>query len=131
MLATGQTHPLATKASISIADLRGWPAIFPDESTFTWRLLRSAFPDDYDTFDIQTSTNYLETIAMMVESGLGWSLLPDIMIASKPGLKGQVLEGNTPIRPLGIVTHRQRTPSPAVKVFVSLLKSGEQSIPAP
>jgi DNA-binding transcriptional LysR family regulator len=68
------------------------------------------------------STDYLDTIRMMVSIGLGWSLLPETMI------DGQLVRLNTGtepiVRPLGYIHHRDRTLSNAARELVKLLEPG-------
>ena len=65
------------------------------------------------------STNYLDTIRMMVKIGLGWSLLPDTMINQDLS----VLNVNAPpvSRQLGYISHKERTLSKAAQRFIEML----------
>ncbi|MBV2096933.1 MAG: LysR family transcriptional regulator substrate-binding protein, partial [Candidatus Thiodiazotropha sp. (ex Codakia orbicularis)] len=65
------------------------------------------------------STDYLETLKMMATIGLGWSLLPDILLDDQL-VPLQVTELELS-RSLGIVSHRKRTLSNAARVMRELL----------
>ncbi len=68
------------------------------------------------------STDYLDTIRMMVSIGLGWSLLPETMIDDQ---LVRLNTGTEPIvRPLGYIHHRDRTLSNAARELVKLLEPG-------
>ena len=74
---------------------------------------------------IGMSTNYLETLKMMVKIGLGWSLLPEIMIQDD-SLRPLDLENLHLSRSLGIVSHPNRTLSNAARTMrETCLKSAE------
>ena len=65
------------------------------------------------------STNYLDTIKMMVANGLGWSLLPTSMIDSS--IKVLKTDQLPITRDLGYIYHRDRTLSNAAKQFIKYL----------
>ena len=65
------------------------------------------------------STNYLETIKIMVSVGLGWSLLPQSMLDGELTiLRLPELEIR---RSLGVVQHSGRTLSNAAQAMLNLL----------
>jgi DNA-binding transcriptional LysR family regulator len=72
------------------------------------------------------STNYLETIKMMVSIGLAWSVLPRTMLDDQvvrlplPGIQLQ--------RRLGYILHKERTLSNAARAFMALLDA-QSSLP--
>ncbi|GGK82750.1 LysR family transcriptional regulator [Amphritea balenae] len=112
-------HPLAQLDSVSLEQLTRYPAILPGSTTFTRQIAQHQFSELGLSPDIAMSTNYLDTIRMMVEIGLGWSLLPETM--TQP-LK--VLNTNTPpmTRDLGYIVHKERTLSNAARYFIDLLQ---------
>ncbi|WP_432473858.1 LysR family transcriptional regulator [Amphritea sp. HPY] len=117
-------HPLAQLKTVSLEQLTGYPAILPGSTTFTRQIAEHQFSELGLSPDIAMSTNYLDTIRMMVEIGLGWSLLPETM--TKNGLT--VLKADTPpvIRELGYIVHRERTLSNAARHFIDLLQRASQ-----
>ncbi|HEY5602631.1 MAG TPA: LysR family transcriptional regulator substrate-binding protein, partial [Gammaproteobacteria bacterium] len=125
----GKTHALAktlaskprSKNGISPNELAQHNAILPSKNTYTRQILETAFRGVNCEIKTTLSTNYLETIKMMVSVGLGWSLLPrsmlgsDLMVLKVPRMQLQ--------RNLGIVWHRKRTLSNAATVMMDLLEA--------
>lgn len=112
-------HPLASSGSLSLQQLTHYSAILPGSSTFTRQLVADQFEQLGLALHVGMSTNYLDTIRMMVSIGLGWSLLPESLIDNRL----QVLDiGSAPIvRQLGYIYHRDRTLSNAARQFVEML----------
>lgn len=112
-------HPLASKADITLADVAGHPAVFPGGNTFTHHIAQRLFEREGLTPNITMSTNYMETIKMMVSIGIAWSVLPrrmlDEQVVSLP------LPGVQLTRELGYILHRERTLSNAARAFMALL----------
>ena len=119
-IVVGKTHPLAKKKQIKAEQLIEHAAILPARGTYTREVLERTFQPLGITLSISLSTNYLETIKMMVDVGLGWSVLPVSMLDKKnyhqiniAGLKFE--------RSLGVVQHKERTLSNAATSMLSLL----------
>ena len=114
-------HPLARDSHVRLADVARHPAVFPGGNTFTHHIVQRLFESQGLTPNIAMSTNYLETIKMMVSIGLAWSVLPRTM------LDGQVasiaLPGICLSRQLGYILHTERTLSNAARAFMALLDS--------
>ena len=114
-------HPLARLERVPLETLTGYSAILPSPVTFTRRIVESLFEEQALTLNISMSTNYLETIHMMVSIGLGWSVLPETM------LDDSVVRLNVdtalPVRRLGVVTHPGRSRSNAAGAFLDILNS--------
>ena len=107
-------HPLARRSTIDLTELADHPAVLPDRSTFTHRVIAAALARANTHPQVRMTTNYLETIKMLVEIGLGWSALPATMVDGELTALDIQAEIELPIRrELGIVTHRQRTLSGA------------------
>lgn len=112
-------HPLARNQAVTLADVARHPAVFPGDNTFTHHIVRRLFEGQGLTPNIGMSTNYLETIKMMVSIGLAWSVLPRTMLDDQverlplPGIQLQ--------RRLGYILHKERTLSNAAKAFMRLL----------
>lgn len=112
-------HTLAKKKKTKLDDLAKHAAILPGTGTFTREIVQSAF----ETLEIELtttlSTNYLETIKMMVSIGLGWSILPQTMLdEALCELKIKELQIS---RQLGFIWHHQRTLSNAAKSLIGIL----------
>ncbi|KZX74612.1 LysR family transcriptional regulator, partial [Alcanivorax sp. HI0011] len=73
-------HPLAKVENITLETLTGYSAILPSPVTFTRGIVERLFDEHNLKLNIAMSTNYLETIHMMVSIGLGWSVLPATMV---------------------------------------------------
>ncbi len=113
-------HPLAQSAQLTLAELNAYPAILPRPETFTHQLVRQQMSAWNMEPNLGMSTNYLDTIRMMVSIGLGWSLLPEILIDDQ--LIRLNLEAAPVHRPLGYIYHRDRTLSNAAQQMVKLLQ---------
>jgi DNA-binding transcriptional LysR family regulator len=108
-------HPLAQLESIELTELARHPVIMPGLGTYTGRIVAGVFDAAGISLNPAMSTNYLETISMLVATGLGWSVLPASMVdASLVRLRTNA----PPLhRTLGCVTHPQRTLSNAAVAF--------------
>lgn len=112
-------HPLASKTDIQLADIAGHPAVFPGGNTFTHHIAQRLFEREGLTPNITMSTNYMETIKMMVSIGIAWSVLPRSMLDEQ--VVSLPLPGIQLTRQLGYILHRERTLSNAARVFMALL----------
>ncbi|PVZ16182.1 MULTISPECIES: LysR family transcriptional regulator [unclassified Pseudomonas] len=114
-------HPLARQQEVTPADIAQHPAVFPGNNTFTHHIVQHLFRAQGLAPNIAMSTNYLETIKMMVSIGLAWSVLPRTM------LDDQVVRLHLPgvqmSRKLGYIVHTERTLSNAARAFMALLEA--------
>ena len=122
----GRNHPLAEQLkesggkSVSVKELAAYNAVLPARNTYTRQILESAFARTGHHIHTNLSTNYLETIKMLVAVGLGWGILPrtmltrELLVIKIPRLHLQ--------RKLGVVWHPKRTLSNAAKVMMELLE---------
>ncbi|MDX1654414.1 MAG: LysR family transcriptional regulator [Candidatus Competibacteraceae bacterium] len=113
-------HPLAKQRLVSPFLLATYPAILPGAGTFTRGVIQGAFEPLGIELIVAFSTNYLETIKMMVSVGLGWSMLPRTMLDG--GLAVLELEGLEISRTLGTVHHKGRTLSNAAQAMLDTLQ---------
>lgn len=116
-------HSLSTPAQIQLEDLTKFNAILPDSNTFTRSLIENMFQQHKLELSVTMSTNYLDTIRMMVSIGLGWSILPRSLIDDNFRILN-VVNSESINRQLGIIFHRNRTLSRAANCLVQLLQSG-------
>ncbi|CAE6928783.1 MULTISPECIES: LysR family transcriptional regulator [Pseudomonas] len=119
-------HPLAAKPAITLADIADIPAVFPGENTFTHHIVRRLFEAEGLTPNIAMSTNYLETIKMMVSIGLAWSVLPRTMLDDQ--VTRLPLPGIQLTRKLGYILHTERTRSNAAQAFMNLLDAQRDGV---
>lgn len=116
----GGEHPLARRRQLEPAVLAAHAAILPAPTTFTRRIVAAALRPWGLSLRVAMETNYLETIKMMVEVGLGWSALPrtmnggELVVLSLPGI---ALE-----RELGLVRRVGRTLGNAAEAFVDIAR---------
>ncbi len=115
----GRNHPLALRRSVRASELAPYTAILPATGTFTRAVVEQAFLPLAVNLKVALSTNYLETIKMMVSVGLGWSILPRTMLdRDTHALRVNGIELQ---RQLGTVRHRDRTLSNAGRALLRLL----------
>lgn len=112
-------HELAGRGRLTMEELAGARPVLPGLATYTGRIVVEAFADAGLVVRPNLATNYLETIAMLVGIGLGWSVLPRSMVT--PPLV--VLQTDAPPlrRSLGCVTNPRRTLSNAARAFREVL----------
>ncbi|WP_024645978.1 LysR family transcriptional regulator [Pseudomonas syringae] len=117
-------HPLANSGQMKLEDIVRYPAVFPGGNTFTHHIVSKLCESQGLKPNIAMSTNYMETIKMMVSIGLAWSVLPltmlDEQVARIP-LPGVQLN-----RQLGYILHTERTLSNAARAFMKLLDAQTQ-----
>lgn len=118
-------HHLASLQEIDPTRLLEYAAILPSLGTFTRKIINNLFASKKDQLDIILETNYLETIKVMVSANLGWSILPESMVDSS--LTSHHLSGLDVHRPLGIVTHKNRTLSLSSSAMIELLRISRES----
>ena len=115
-------HVLAKKNNVTINEIAQHEAILPDMTTFTGRIVRTMFSELNLDLKISMSTNYLETIKMLIAVGLGWSVLPKSMI-SNDVLVLNVQPEAIITRKLGIIRHVKKTLSNAGNAFIEKLRT--------
>lgn len=118
-------HPLARRRRTALDELLAYPAVLPTRRTYTRTLLEQRIAAQHRQIRCTLSTDYLETLKMMVSIGLGWSLLPEIMLDEH--VKPVLIQGLDLTRSLGIVTHRRRTLSNAALAMRRLLREARDS----
>lgn len=114
-------HPLADLQQVSMQQLAGFPAVFPGAHTFTHRVVSRLFEEFGIVPQVSMSTNYMETIKMLVSIGLAWSVLPRTMIDTQ--VRALDVPGTSLMRELGCIHHSGRTLSNAARALISLLHS--------
>jgi DNA-binding transcriptional LysR family regulator len=104
----------------SLVDLAEYPAVLPSTHTYTRGILESLLRNEGLALNVAMETNYLETLRMLVSTGLGWSLLPKTLIADDiRQIKIPKVELQ---RELGVVTHEKRSLSNAAQAMIRLCK---------
>lgn len=124
-LVISHQHPLKQISEIDIAALAKYPAILPSHGTYTREVIEEAFRPAGLKLKIGMSTNYLETIKMLVMVGLGWSVLPNTMLSKE--LQAIRIREIALRRELGIVRHQSRTLSNAAQALIGVVKRARSS----
>lgn len=113
----GRDHPLSKRKQVTLETLLSYPAVLPSSNTYTRAILERAVQKAGLNLQVSMETNYLETLGMLTEIGLGWSLLPATQ------LTGQLVTLRVPglalARQLGSVTHQKRSLSNAARAMIS------------
>lgn len=104
-------HPLAGRNAIGLDELLQYPAVLPGSTTYTRAILERAVRSAGSALRVGMATNYLETLHMLVATGLGWSLLPATVLDDK--VCAIEVDGMQLSRRLGAVTHQRRSLSNA------------------
>ncbi|MEQ3696878.1 MAG: LysR family transcriptional regulator [Pseudomonadales bacterium] len=127
----GKEHALAEVGELNIESMSKWPAILPGDVTYTGRIVKHLFESREVPLHVAMSTNYLETIKMLVNVGMGWSVLPRCM--SEDLIQFELTDVEIS-RNLGVIWHKARTLSNAAKAFIGSLSEhrdeGIADIPA-
>ncbi len=109
---------------VSLKTLTKYPAVLPSHGTFTREVIQKLFAQKNLELKIKMSTNYLETIKMLIQVGLGWGVLPHSMVDTQL----QVLKAPsmTLTRKLGIVWHNKHSLSNPAKALMDYLLTQAQ-----
>jgi len=118
-IVVNQSHPLALLKKITAKQLANYSAVLPTRGTYTRQIFEQTMRKHKLKLKVGLSTNYLETIKMMVSVGLGWSVLPRSMLNKE--LKTLDIEGIKLERKLGVVWHSGHTLSNAAKAMSAML----------
>ena len=119
MIMTSTDHSLTRYKNVKLDDLLDFPAILPGRNTFTRQLVEQLFEDRRVKLEVEMSTNYLETIKMMVSVGMAWSILPATM--ADRALKVLPVRDFKLSRQLGYIYHKDHTLSNAASAFIRIL----------
>jgi len=116
VFAIAAEHPLAGREDVPLRRLLEEPAVLPSSTTYTRRILEQAVRQQGLSLETAMETNYLETLQMLVASGLGWSLLPRTQLDERVATVG--VSGVALARELGAVTHERRSLSNAATAMI-------------
>jgi DNA-binding transcriptional LysR family regulator len=115
-----QDHPLRGRTDLDLRALADHPAVLPSPATYTRQILDAAMHAAGTSARVSMSTNYLETLKMLVATGLGWSLLPRSMLDAS--VAALTVDAPRLERELGIVIHRRRSLSNAERAMIATCK---------
>ncbi|BCE02684.1 LysR family transcriptional regulator [Marinicellulosiphila megalodicopiae] len=111
-------HILSAKKQLLLNELQYFPAILPEADTTTFKIIEAEFVKHHLPLKASMTVNFLETIKMLVVSGLGWSVLPTSMIDSSLKVLPIKLELN---RELGWIRHKHRSLSNAGNGLIDMI----------
>ncbi|ONF44219.1 LysR family transcriptional regulator [Marinobacter lutaoensis] len=118
----GPDHPLAEQPRPRLEHLAAHPALLPDTNTATYRVVSRLFLEANLHLSLMMPTNYLETIKMMTNVGLGWSVLPVSMVDDNL----RILEVGHPVsRVLGAIGLEGRSLSAAARALLDIVRQEE------
>ena len=123
LFVTAREHPLASKHAIGLEELCNYPALLPDERFFTGRIVREFFREAGLGLKLEEglSTDYMETLRVLVAIGGTWTVLPHTMVNS-PELGVLDLKENPLTRSLICMHHRDLTLNSASRAFLEILQ---------
>jgi DNA-binding transcriptional LysR family regulator len=115
------SHPLSHETPVELSTLLEYPAILPSRGTFTRDMVERTIAPTELRIETRLSTDYLETLKMLVSVGLGWSMLPATLLG--PELKTLDIPELRLTRSLGAIFHHRRTLSNAARAMLELCQS--------
>jgi len=110
---------------ITLQDLTSHAAVLPSHGTFTREVIQQLFAKNHLDLNIRMSTNYLETIKMLIQVGLGWGVLPNSMLDNK--LVTLKVPKVKIARQLGIVWHAKHSLSNPAQALMDYLLTNKNS----
>jgi DNA-binding transcriptional LysR family regulator len=114
-------HVMNNISNITLEQLTNYPLLLPSKKSFTTQIIEQPFKDRNLNLNTVMTSNDLESLRMMVEIGLGWSMLPSSML--RDPLKKVQVKGLNLSRTLGLVRHNERTLSSSAKAMITLLEA--------
>lgn len=113
-------HELAKKKVVKLSDFEGQPFLLDEKGTEA--MVTDIFHEADITPEINLTTPDDYVIMSMIESGLGVSILPELILERAPyDLAIRPLDVN-PIREIGFAVRRQASASRAVRTFEAYLR---------
>lgn len=113
------SHPLAQSAQVSLAELTAYPAVLPPEGSYTLHIIQTALARHGEDIQAHMSTHSLDTLHMLADVGLGWTVLPCAMQHNLTALAVPPLQMQ---RNLGVIRHPQRHLSNAAQALLTMLQ---------
>lgn len=113
------SHPLAQRAHVLPADLAAHPAVLPPQGSYTLHLIQAALARHGLNIQAYMSTHSLDTLHMLADVGLGWTVLPCAMQHNLAALAVPPLQMQ---RDLGVIRHPQRHLSNAAQALLTMLQ---------
>lgn len=117
-------HELAGRKSLSLADLKAFPLVSLPGDSRTRRVIDAAASSAGLTLNYVITVSQFATMLGCVRAGIGLAIAPRSGVASFLGneLIALPIRGRPLARDLGIITLKEREPSPAAAGLMSLLQ---------
>lgn len=119
-IVTSPSQALSQLGKVSLEQLVQHRCVLPSKDTYTYQIISQALGRLENQLSVYVSTNYLETLKMLVSAGFGWSLLPHTLLDEKLVIVDIPLKLT---RELGVITHRKRTLSNAARGMLGILQA--------
>lgn len=116
----GTEHPLARREAVTFAELSDHAAVLPPRESYTFHIIDRALAAQGASIQARMTSHYLETLRMLADIGLGWTVLPRAMPHSLVPLALPPLDMH---RQLGVMRHPQRNPSNAARALMAMLEA--------
>jgi DNA-binding transcriptional LysR family regulator len=118
-----RTHALARAKVLRLADLLATPLVLMDRESSVRRLVDAASASIGRLATPAYEVAFMSTAIGLVRAGLGATLLPSSAAELRDSTSLCIREVDAPLieRPLGLLTQRRRSASPAVEAFVAVL----------
>jgi DNA-binding transcriptional LysR family regulator len=119
-----KNHELARKKTLSLSDLKDVPLVSLPSDSRTRRVIDGAASSAGLTLNHVATVSQFATMLGFVRAGIGLAIAPKSGVASFLGkeLIAVPIRGRPLARDLGIVTLKEREPSPAANGLISLIK---------
>jgi len=124
------SHRLSRRARVSLADLGGEKFIAFAADQPTRKALDRALRSSRVSIRPEMEFDNVETVKRTVEIGDAVSILPETTLANERRVGSLVpieIAGAEMWRPVGVITRRNRSNSPALQKFLELLRAGQPS----
>jgi DNA-binding transcriptional LysR family regulator len=117
-------HELARKKTLSLSDLKDVPLVSLPSDSRTRRVIDGAASSVGITLNHVVTVSQFATMLGFVRAGIGLAIAPKSGVASFLGkeLSAVPIRGRPLARDLGIITLKEREPSPAATGLMSLIK---------
>jgi DNA-binding transcriptional LysR family regulator len=119
-----KNHELARKTTLSLSDLKDVPLVSLPSDSRTRRVIDGAASSVGLTLNHVVTVSQFATMLGFVRAGIGLAIAPKSGVASFLGkeLSAVPIRGRPLARDLGIITLKEREPSPAATGLMSLIK---------
>ncbi len=119
-----RNHELAKKKTLSLSDLKDVPLVSLPSDSRTRRVIDGAASSVGLTLNHVVTVSQFATMLGFVRAGIGLAIAPKSGVASFLGkeLSAIPIRGRPRARDLGIITLKEREPSPAATGLMSLIK---------